>query len=200
MLFRSGDLFEKIASQQKFIKGEAVSLIEELLRALNHCHHLGIIHRDIKPENIVYSNDGTLKLIDFGLAIKEKSYSVKGIVGSQHYIAPEIVKGGLFTTACDIWSLGVVMYVLLCGFLPIVGNSTEEIFENVKSFKTPDFTDKVWKPISNEAKDLLTKLMDPNHKTRITAEEALEHPWFKSKSDRTTFHLYNFLSKWILCY
>ena len=102
-----------------FNESEAASIMRKLLRAINHCHAWGVIHRDIKPENIMYGMDGEIKLIDFGLSkrILNKTRSLSTIAGTLAYMAPEIIKG-LHGKECDIWSLGVLMYVLVSGYLP----------------------------------------------------------------------------------
>lgn len=179
-----GDLFQKIIDQGKFSEDEAVTVMEELLRAINHCHHLGIIHRDLKPENILYTTKRTLKLIDFGISVKSNSTANEKLAGTAQYIAPEIFVDEIYTTACDIWSLGVIMHVLLSSCLPISGDSLGQIELRVMRYGGPTFKLKVWEKVSEEAKDLLKRMLDPDHKTRITAAEALKHPWFTSRTTR----------------
>ena len=147
----------------------------------NHCHHLEVIHRDLKPENILYASDGLLKIIDFGLSMKTTRSGNESIVGTSSYIAPEIYVDGIFTKACDIWSLGVIMHVMLSGYVPIGGETLEEISERIQRYSGPKFTSKNWSNISEEAKDLLKRMLDTDHHTRITAAEALKHPWFNLK-------------------
>jgi len=177
------NLFRKIVDQGKFGESEARTVMQEILRAINHCHHLKIIHRDLKPENIMYSSEGVLKIIDFGLSMKADTFSLERLAGTRHYIAPEVIKEGKYTKACDIWSLGVILHMLLSGYFPIGGSTVEETFKMTLEFKEPNFRADLWKGVSNEAKDLLKKMMDPNYETRITAAAALEHPWFKMKKE-----------------
>ena len=186
-----GDLFQKVVKQDKFTELEATKTMEEILRAINHCHHLGIIHRDLKPENIMYSSEGILKIIDFGLSMKENTRSDEMVAGTACYISPEILKDEKFTKACDIWSLGVVLYVLLSGYLPFEGSSFEEVSENIKSYTGLAFSYNRWNGISSHAKDLIRKMLDPNCETRITASDALNHPWFGSSNEEKS----NFNSK-----
>jgi calcium-dependent protein kinase len=176
-----GDLFQKIIDQGKFSEDEAVVIMEKLLRAINHCHHQGIIHRDLKPENILYTSKRVLKIIDFGISVKSDSTANEKLAGTAEYIAPEIFVDEIYTTACDIWSLGVIMHVLLSSCLPISGETLGEIELRVIRYAGPTFKHKVWENISEEGKDLLKKMLDPDHKTRITAAEALRHPWFTSR-------------------
>ena len=178
-----GNLFEKTLEKGKFGELEAMNIMQEILRAINHCHHLGIIHRDLKPENIMYSDEGILKIIDFGLSMWENSYTFDTMAGTKYYIAPEVLNTSTFTKACDIWSLGVILHIILSGYVPIVGSKAEDIFRNIMEYTGPKFTGEIWNSISKEAKDLVAKMMDPNYKTRISAADALEHPWFKLKKE-----------------
>lgn len=175
-----GDLFQRIGRQNKFSEAEAATMMEEVLRAINHCHHLGIIHRDLKPENIMYSTDNTLKIIDFGLSIKENTQTSEQIVGTAYYIAPEIIREEKFTKAGDIWSLGVILHILLTGYVPIGGNTFEQIKEEIRAYNGLVFDYEKWEGVSSDAKDLVRKMLNADHKRRITATEALKHPWFTS--------------------
>ena len=116
-----GELFDQIVNKedQVFNESEACSIMEKLFRAINHCHASGVVHRDIKPENIMMDLDGELKFIDFGLSkkIADRSTTLKTIVGTPFYMAPEVIEGK-YNQKCDLWSLGVLMYVLLSGYLP----------------------------------------------------------------------------------
>jgi len=177
----NGDLFHKVIEREKFTESEAAKIMQELLRAINHCHHLDIIHRDLKPENIMYSAEGTLKIIDFGLSMKDKTLSHESLAGTGYYISPEIIKDEIFTKACDIWSLGIIMHILLSGYIPIIGDSQDELYSNILNFKGPKLTGDIWRNVSDDAKILLRKMLDPDYKTRITAADALNQRWFSSK-------------------
>lgn len=102
-----------------FSENEAASIMKKLIRAVNHCHASGVVHRDIKPENIMFGADGELKLIDFGLSrrVSDKYTTMNTIAGTPFYMAPEVLDGE-YNSQCDIWSLGVLLYVLVCGYLP----------------------------------------------------------------------------------
>jgi len=102
-----------------FSEREAAHIMKRLLRAINHCHASGVVHRDIKPENIMIGKDGEYKLIDFGLSrrISNKNSTMSTIAGTPYYMAPEVIDGD-YTSMCDIWSLGVLLYVLVSGYLP----------------------------------------------------------------------------------
>ncbi len=116
-----GELFEKIAKKknQVFNESEAANIMIKLFRAINHCHSIGVVHRDIKPENIMYGKDGEVKLIDFGLAkrLHDGVTNLHTKAGTPHYMAPEVLTGS-YNEKCDIWALGVLLYVLVSGYLP----------------------------------------------------------------------------------
>ena len=129
----NGELFDKLSSrQQPFTEGEACRIIEKLLRALIHCHSINITHRDIKPENVMFDSNDELKLIDFGLAkqTKKKNQSMHTIAGTPYFIAPEVLNGE-YGKECDLWSIGVLLYMLLSGQYPFDGNSRAEVFGKI---------------------------------------------------------------------
>ena len=179
-----GELFNEIIKVGKFDEGQAAFIINQILKAVLYCHKMNIIHRDIKPENIMITNrekNGCLqvKLIDFGTAkIFEKGHQENKYVGSSYYMAPEIIKRK-YDEKCDLWSIGVILYILLTGRPPFDGNDDEEILENVKK----GVYDKWSYPfplLSAQAKDLIVKLLQYEPKKRLSAEQALEHQWFKT--------------------
>ena len=179
-----GELFNEIIKVGKFDEGQAAFIINQILKAVTYCHKMNIIHRDIKPENIMITNrekNGCLqvKLIDFGTAkIFEKGQQENKYVGSSYYMAPEIIKRK-YDEKCDLWSIGVILYILLTGRPPFDGNDDDEILENVKK----GVYDKWAYPfplLSSHAKDLIFKLLQYDPKKRLSAEEAIEHRWFKT--------------------
>lgn len=174
-------LYTKVIEQDKFSEEETMAIMEQLLRAISYCHSRRIVHRDLKPENVMYSADGVVKLIDFGLSIKLDGMASEELVGTAFYIAPEIVRAKVYTKASDIWSLGIMMYVLLTGCVPVPGQTFDEVIENVKKYKGPSFKQRMWDGISAEAKNLLGRMLDVNYERRITGEEALKHSWFSSR-------------------
>jgi len=151
--------------------------MERLFKAINHCHSLKIAHRDIKPENILINDNGDLKLIDFGLSKQVKTKKMHTIVGTPYYIAPEVLQGK-YGVKCDIWSLGVIMYILLSGYLPFGGNGAAEVFEKVQEGEY-SFSQKEWNKVSDEAKDLINHMLEVDTKKRYSAEKCLKHKWFK---------------------
>lgn len=175
-----GELFDVIASKAKregnFNESEAAEMMAKLLKAVNHCHSMNIAHRDIKPENILITEDGDLKLIDFGLSKQVKNKKMKTIVGTPYYIAPEVLQGK-YGLKCDVWSLGVIMYILLSGYLPFGGSGAAEVFEKVSEGKY-SFSQKEWKKVSKEGMDLIEHMLEVDTKKRYTAEQCLKHKWF----------------------
>ena len=139
-LAEGGELFEKIVEMHKFSESQAASLMRKILSAVKHLHEHGICHRDLKPENFLFSDksaEAEIKLIDFGLskrfgAIQEQDPSEKmhTIVGTPYYVAPEVLKGN-YDFSCDVWSLGVILFIMLCGYPPFEGDNNKEIFKRV---------------------------------------------------------------------
>lgn len=173
-----GDLFQKVIAEEEFAEIEAANIMQKLLKSVAYLHNRGIIHRDLKPENIMYTSYGELKIIDFGFSVETDTLLNDSLVGTSYYIAPEIITNGIFTTKCDIWSLGIIMHAMISGYIPICGRSLEEIYNHIKNYKGPTFNTNIWNNISNDAKDLLKKMLEPSHIKRISASDALNHPWF----------------------
>ena len=179
-----GELFNEIIKMGRFDEGQTAFIINQILKAISYCHRNQIIHRDIKPENIMITKrekNGCLqvKLIDFGTAkIFEKGQSENRYVGSSYYMAPEVLKRK-YDEKCDLWSIGVILYILLTGRPPFDGNDDEEILKNVE-IGVYDKTSYPFPSLSSYAKDLINKLLQYDAKKRISAEEALEHQWFKT--------------------
>ena len=179
-----GELFNEIIKVGKFDEGQAAFIINQILKAITYCHKMNIIHRDIKPENIMITNrekNGCLqvKLIDFGTAkMFEKGHQENKYVGSSYYMAPEIIRRK-YDEKCDLWSIGVILYILLTGRPPFDGNDDDEILENVKKgvYDTYSYP---YPLLSSHSKDLINKLLQYNPKKRISADQAIEHPWFKT--------------------
>lgn len=160
--------------------------MRKILSAVKHLHEHGICHRDLKPENFLFSDnseDAEIKLIDFGLSkrfghIQESHPSEKmhTIVGTPYYVAPEVLKGS-YDFSCDIWSLGVILYIMLCGYPPFEGDNNKEIFKRVLQQKL-EFDPEDWTRVSDEAKDLISKMLQKDPTKRICAVDALNHSWF----------------------
>ena len=187
-----GELFDQIIDKGPFDEKYSAYILYQIFSAVNYCHKMHIVHRDLKPENILIVNKDEneypyIKVCDFGTSkIFESGFAEKKVVGSSYYIAPEVLKRN-YNEKCDIWSCGVIMYILLSQRPPFGGKDDYEIMETVKTGKY-DLTSPPFDAISETAKDLIRKTltMDPNK--RITAEEALNHPWFKDNQSKELFN------------
>ena len=194
-----GELFEQINNQ--FSETQIAVMFRQILSGLAYLHSNNIIHRDLKLENILIqeieksreTNEDLfiLKIIDFGTAkIFDKNKKAKAIVGSSYYIAPEVINKK-YNRECDLWSAGVILYMFIVGHAPFDGGSDKEIMEKVKKGNYPKNEER-WKKASKEVKDLINKLLIYEPSKRLTAFEALKHPWFIVTNSNI---LYNNISK-----
>jgi calcium-dependent protein kinase len=177
-----GELYREIKINKKIKEEVAAHIMYQLLSAVNYCHSYGIIHRDLKPENILIESKEkdlyNIKVIDFGTAkILEKNKNEKKIIGSAYYIAPEVLEKN-YNEKSDLWSCGVIMYILLSGKAPFTGETDSVILDKIKNGSF-EMLEPVWEKISPDAKDLIRRLLEHNQKKRISAQEALQHKWFK---------------------
>lgn len=159
---------------------ETCNILHKLLQAINHIHSVGIIHRDIKPENIMVDDDGEPKIIDFGLSkdTVAKFEADTRIVGSKIFMAPEVFLGFPHTMAMDIWSLGIILFMMVSGQYPFsLRNVEKEITDSPVLFLGP-----AWENISAELKGLILAMLDKDSGARISAKEALHHPWFNMRN------------------
>ena len=157
---------------------EAASVMWQLMKAVAHCHLLGVSHRDIKPDNILFDEENRLKLADFGSADTFKEGEpMSGVVGTPPYVAPEILAGRDYNEKVDVWSGGVVLYQMLAGFLPFRGDSPVEIFEAVLH-SSLRFPTRVFSSVSPAAKDLLRRMLCRDVSRRFSAEQVLSKFWF----------------------
>ena len=181
-LCKGKEVFQKIASEGKIEEKKVAIVIHKVLNAIAYCHSRGITHRDIKPENILFETDelnSEIKLIDFGLSRKYSAdQKMHTILGTPYYIAPEVLKGN-YDEKCDIWSIGVLTYIMLCGEPPFKGKSNNEIF--MKIIKEPiKFNPYKWNNLSENSKNFIKNLLNKDPNKRPTAMEALGHSWFNS--------------------
>jgi serine/threonine protein kinase len=180
-LVTGGELFDKIVERGSYSERDASLLMVAMFHAVKYLHSKGIAHRDLKPENILYESDAPtapVKISDFGLSkVVEKKKMMQTCCGTPGYVAPEVLRYAGYGPEVDIWSLGVLLYVLLCGFPPFYDENDAELFAQIQTGKF-EFISPYWDTISKEAKDLITKLLCVDPKKRLTAEQALTHPWF----------------------
>lgn len=178
--YEGGELLEKISRKTTFTESEAASLMNQIFSAVNYCHKNKIVHRDLKPENIVFETkeeDSVLKVIDFGTSeVFSAGELLHKPMGTCYYVAPEVLLKN-YTEKCDVWSCGVIMYFILCGHPPFYGSTEKRILEKVVK-GLYEFKNSEWEGISEDAKDLIRKLLEYDPEKRLSAEDALNHPWF----------------------
>ncbi|KAH0723455.1 hypothetical protein KY285_006557 [Solanum tuberosum] len=180
-LCSGGELFDRIVKQGHYTERQAAELARTIVGVVEACHALGVLHLDLKPENFLFVNekeDSPLKIIDFGLSMFFKPGQIfSDIVGSPYYVAPEVLQKR-YGQEADIWSAGVIIYILLTGVPPFWGESEQEIFDEVLRADI-DFTSDPWPNISGDAKDLVKRMLVRDPRQRLTAHEVLCHPWVK---------------------
>ncbi|KAK8708532.1 hypothetical protein V6N13_059570 [Hibiscus sabdariffa] len=178
-LCAGGELFERIIKRGHYSERKAAELARTIVGVVEACHSMGVMHRDLKPENFLFVNekeDSPLKVIDFGLSLFLKpGDTLSAVVGSPYYVAPEVLKKH-YGPEADVWSAGVIIYVLLSGVPPFWGESEQEIFDEILKGEL-DFTTDPWPSISESAKDLVSKMLTKDPKKRITAYQVLCHSW-----------------------
>ena len=186
---KGGELFDIISTKGSFTEKDACVIMKQLMSAICYSHQNNIVHRDLKPENILMDNDTddlTIKLIDWGCAqtIKSAKQS-KQADGTAYYIAPEVLKGE-YDEKCDIWACGVIFYILLCGYPPFNGETDDEIYEAVLSGKF-QFPEEDWDQVSQDAKDLIKKMLTKDPKKRISALYSMQDVWFKKNEEKSEY-------------
>jgi len=178
---KDGNLYEEIIKRQTFTEEKTRCIIEQILRGINHLHSHEIIHRDLKPDNIMFQQD-KIKIIDFGLSVvKQGEGKMNGFFGTPLYTAPEVFDHQ-HDKSCDIWSVGVITFLLLSGEIPFTGNSEEEIKSSIQSmdYEFPPGMDDQY-----EAKHFIRALMEKDVDIRLSAEAALKHPWICKKPQKS---------------
>lgn len=184
-VMNGGELFDYVVEKGTLSEAEASVIVRKITSAVAHMHSKSIIHRDLKPENLLLTEKGPnseVKLIDFGLAKIMSDSVAHSFLGTRGYLAPEMLQRNSYNKAIDIWALGIIVFVLLCGCLPFDDDSSritsEVVIRKKFTLRFPRWSNN----LSGPAKDLLTKLLDVDPNTRITAEEALAHPWVSGVS------------------
>ena len=175
-----GELFDRVIKSGHFSEHYAAIIVKQILSAVVYCHANDIMHRDLKPENVLYSDlsSSLLKVIDWGFAAKcSKNRKFSSLVGTPYYVAPEVLHGN-YDRQCDLWSAGVILFILLSGYPPFHGKDNKAILQKVKEAHV-SFDSRYWSNISEEAKNLISGLLCYNARERLTAAQALQHPWLR---------------------
>ncbi|CAO2842545.1 unnamed protein product [Amaranthus hypochondriacus] len=180
-LCAGGELFDRIIAQGHYSERAAASICRQIVKVVQICNFMGVLHRDLKPENFLLASkdDGAmLKATDFGLSVFiEEGKKYRDVVGSAYYVAPEVLRRN-YGKEIDIWSAGIMLYILLSGVPPFWAESERGIFDAILKGEI-DFESDPWPTISKSAKDLVKKMLNPDPKKRITPAEVLEHPWMR---------------------
>lgn len=178
-LCAGGELFDSIVESGNFSERKAAQVFRRMVEVVNHCHELGVMHRDLKPENFLLTArgpDGELKLTDFGLGVFFKpGDKFRDLVGSPYYVAPEVLRKH-YSHQADMWSLGVILYILLSGLPPFWGDTEDQIFKMVLKGAL-DFKSDPWPKISDAAKDCVRRLLEMDPAARASAQQILQHDW-----------------------
>ncbi|KAF3329556.1 CBL-interacting protein kinase 23 [Carex littledalei] len=178
-LVTGGELFDKIASRGKLKEDEARKYFQQLIDAVDYCHSRGVYHRDLKPENLLLDSRGVLKVSDFGLSALHQQVREDGLLhttcGTPNYVAPEVISNkGYDGAKADLWSCGVVLFVLMAGYLPFEDTNLVSLYKKISK---ADFSCPAW--FSTSAKKFIKKILEPNPQKRITISEVIENEWFK---------------------
>lgn len=178
---RGGELFDRIVQKEFYCESEAAKVVREICSALAFCHEQGIAHRDLKPENVLYTTsdeDSEVKVADFGLAtILSKDKLMCTAVGTPDYVAPEVLEQKPYTTQVDMWSLGVIAYILLCGYPPFdAEDGAAALYAAIQRCEV-DYTGEEWDLVSPEGVAFVQSLLTRDPRARLTATQVMSHPW-----------------------
>ncbi|XP_011340940.1 calcium/calmodulin-dependent protein kinase type II alpha chain isoform X2 [Ooceraea biroi] len=180
-LVTGGELFEDIVAREFYSEADASHCIQQILESVHHCHHNGVVHRDLKPENLLLASKmkgAAVKLADFGLAIEVQGEAQAwyGFAGTPGYLSPEVLKKEPYGKPVDIWACGVILYILLVGYPPFWDEDQHRLYAQIKT-GSYDYPSPEWDTVTPEAKNLINQMLTVNPGKRITASEALKHPW-----------------------
>ncbi|XP_035731172.1 calcium/calmodulin-dependent protein kinase type II alpha chain isoform X16 [Vespa mandarinia] len=180
-LVTGGELFEDIVAREFYSEADASHCIQQILESVHHCHYNGVVHRDLKPENLLLASKAkgaAVKLADFGLAIEVSGESQAwfGFAGTPGYLSPEVLKKEPYGKPVDIWACGVILYILLVGYPPFWDDDQHRLYAQIKA-GSYDYPSPEWDTVTPEAKNLINQMLTVNPSKRITANEALKHPW-----------------------
>lgn len=180
-LVKGGELFDKIVDKGQYSEKDACNIVKQIVAAVQYMHEHGVCHRDLKPENLLCAGEEgkeeLVRIADFGLSkIFESGEELKTACGTPDYVAPEVLECKPYDMAVDIWSVGVITYILLCGYTPFYANTHQELFQKITSLEY-DFPAPEWDYISANAKDFIQKVLVKDPNKRLSAEQCTKHPW-----------------------
>ncbi|XP_048513354.1 calcium/calmodulin-dependent protein kinase type II delta chain isoform X13 [Athalia rosae] len=180
-LVTGGELFEDIVAREFYSEADASHCIQQILESVHHCHHNGVVHRDLKPENLLLASKAkgaAVKLADFGLAIEVQGEQQAwfGFAGTPGYLSPEVLKKEPYGKPVDIWACGVILYILLVGYPPFWDEDQHRLYAQIKA-GAYDYPSPEWDTVTPDAKNLINQMLTVNPSKRITASDALKHPW-----------------------
>lgn len=177
------ELFDKIVERGQYSEKDASNIARQIINAVEYLHEKGIAHRDLKPENLLSSGneeDESIKIADFGFSKDFNEDKLQTSCGSPGYVAPEVLTSESYNKSVDMWSIGVIIYILLCGYPPFYADNAPALFKKIMDVKY-DFDDPSWDDVSSDAKDLIRHLLVKNPDERYTAQQCKEHPWIKGE-------------------
>jgi serine/threonine protein kinase len=198
-----GELLDALLNKEKgadgldahYSESDARLIFKQLISGVKYLHDIGIVHRDLKLENLLLATKGdvkTIKIADFGLAKKYGHSQLSTICGTPQYVAPEVIRGGstpyTYGTECDLWSCGIILFILLAGYPPFYDDSEPRLFRKIRAGKY-NMQDPVWDLISDEAKDLIAKLLEVEPEKRLNVNQVLEHAWMKEEEKKNLKNL-----------
>jgi len=181
-LATGGELFDEIVKRGKYSEDDAARMVKQITEAISYLHSKGIVHRDLKPENLLLASktvDSIIKIADFGLSkVMEAAAVLQTACGTPGYVAPEVLMGEGYNEEVDVWSIGVILYILLCGFPPFYAENNNKLFEKIMS-GSYQFLSPYWDKVSESAKDLIRHLLVVDPSKRYNSMQLLHHPWIQ---------------------
>eukprot|EP00730_Choanoeca_flexa_P015092 TRINITY_DN6842_c0_g1_i2.p1 TRINITY_DN6842_c0_g1~~TRINITY_DN6842_c0_g1_i2.p1 ORF type:complete len:358 (+),score=111.52 TRINITY_DN6842_c0_g1_i2:224-1297(+) len=187
-----GELFDRIVEEGNFTEADASRITKQMTEAIQYLHSKGIVHRDLKPENLLFrdrSEKSDILVTDFGLAkLLNDNVALKTACGTPNYVAPEILMQRGYGKMCDLWSIGVISFIMLCGYPPFYDESDAVLFEMIMKGRF-SFDERYWKDVTSDAKDLIRNMLQVDPVKRYDTYQVLEHPWVSGKAKLPTLNL-----------
>mmetsp|Transcript_3864 Transcript_3864/g.9453 ORF Transcript_3864/g.9453 Transcript_3864/m.9453 type:complete len:549 (-) Transcript_3864:106-1752(-) len=187
-----GELFDRVLNKGAYTEADAATMVKRLLSAIKYLHDKGIVHRDLKPENLLLAskdNDLDIRIADFGLArVVGSNTLIQSVVGSPNYVAPEVLQGKGYWKQADLWSIGVITYILLCGYPPFTSPDIRDLLDMIQSGEY-EYEEDYWSGVSADAKDFIDHLLVVDPDARYDVDQALKHKWFTEDEAKLTKNL-----------